>query len=123
MKQNAKRLLAMLLSVVMLFGIIPMSAWAANDYTINSTESTDGYYNLISKQDWEIAPGITESEIVLNNDEGSRRQVLFVMEADLNNEYVKVINSYEFIKAFCNVFQNDFRHYLNLLRLYQCLRR
>ena len=94
MKQNAKRLLAMLLSVVMLFGIIPMSAWAANDYTINSTESTDGYYNLISKKDWDIAPGITESEIVLNNDDGSKRQVLFVMEADLNNEYVKVINSY-----------------------------
>ena len=89
-----KKFLALLLSVLMLIGIMPFSAFAANDYTINSTTSTDDYYNLISKKDWDIAPGITESEIVLNNDAGSRRQVLYVMEADLNNEYVKVINSY-----------------------------
>ena len=89
-----KKILALLLSVLMLLGAMPLSVFAANDYTINSTTSTDDYYNLISKKDWEIAPGITESEIVLNNDDGSQRQVLFVMEADLNNEYVKVINSY-----------------------------
>ena len=64
------------------------------DYNPNSSESTDNYYNLISKKDWEIAPGIAESQIVLNNSDGSQRQVLFVMEADLSNEYVKVINSY-----------------------------
>jgi len=87
----------MLLSFVMVLGMaamIPADVFAANDYTINSTTSTDNYYNLISKKDWDIAPGITESEIVLNNDAGNKRQVLFIMEADLNNEYVKVINSY-----------------------------
>ncbi len=63
-------------------------------YNINSSASTDNYYNLISKKDWEIAPGIYESQIVLNNEDGSYRQVLFVMEADLSNEHVKVINSY-----------------------------
>ena len=89
-----KKFFALLLSVLMLVGVMPLSAFAANDYTINSTTSTDDYYNLISKKDWDIAPGITESEIVLNNDAGDRRQVLYVMEADLNNEYVKVINSY-----------------------------
>ena len=97
MKQIFKKSVSFLLAFVMVAGIfasIPFTAFAANDYTINSTESTDDYYNLISKKDWEIAPGITESEIVLNNDDGSQRQVLFVMEADLNNEYVKVINSY-----------------------------
>lgn len=81
----------------MMIGVLvklPITAVAANDYDLNGTESTDGYYNLISKKDWDIAPGITESEIVLNNDAGSRRQVLFVMEADLSNEYVKVVNSY-----------------------------
>ncbi len=64
------------------------------EFVLNSSTSTDNYYNLISKKDWEIAPGIKEAQIVLNNDDGSYRQVLFVMEADLNNEYVKVINSY-----------------------------
>ena len=89
-----RKFFALLLSVFMLVGVMPLSAFAANDYTINSTTSTDDYYNLISKKDWDIAPGITESQIVLNNDAGDRRQVLYVMEADLNNQYVKVINSY-----------------------------
>ena len=97
MKQTFKRSVSLVLAFVMvmgIFGMIPSNAFAANDYTINSTPSTDDYYNLISKKDWDIAPGITESEIVLNNDAGTRRQVLFVMEADLNNEYVKVTHSY-----------------------------
>ena len=97
MRQTLKRSVSFVLALAMIFGVLatlPVTAFAANDYTINSTTSTDDYYNLISKKDWDIAPGITESEIVLNNDDGSRRQVLFVMEADLNNEYVKVINSY-----------------------------
>ena len=97
MRQTLKRSVSFLLALAMIFGVLatlPVTAFATNDYTINSTTSTDGYYNLISKKDWDIAPGITESEIILNNDDGSRRQVLFVMEADLNNEYVKVVNSY-----------------------------
>ena len=97
MKHKFKKCVSMLLCLLMVmsaFVCVPFTTSAANDYTINSTPSTDDYYNLISKKDWDIAPGITESEIVLNNDSGSRRQVLFVMEADLNNEYVKVINSY-----------------------------
>ena len=97
MKQTVKSCMSLVLAILMVFSVfamMPLNIFAANDYTINSTESTDDYYNLISKKDWDIAPGITESEIVLNNDDGSRRQVIFVMEADLNNEYVKVINSY-----------------------------
>ncbi len=97
MKQIFKKSVSVVLAILMVVSLLAttgISAFAANDYTINSTTSTDNYYNLISKKDWDIAPGITESEIVLNNDEGDQRQVLFVMEADLNNEYVKVINSY-----------------------------
>jgi len=86
------------MSGVGMFSLARSSSTGVNDYTINSTTSTDNYYNLISKKDWAIAPGITESEIVLNNDAGSRRQVLFVMEADLNNEYVEVTHSYTGMK-------------------------
>ena len=78
MNKKTCKVLAAILCVLMLVSMLPMAAFAANDYTINSTTSTDNYYNLISKKDWNIAPGITESEIVLNNDGGSRRQVLFV---------------------------------------------
>ena len=97
MKHVCKKSVALILALLMVlsgFAAVPFTVTAANDYTINSTTSTDNYYNLISKTDWDIAPGITESQIVLNNDAGTRQQVLFVMEADLNNEYVKVINSY-----------------------------
>ena len=59
----------------------------ALDYEANS----DDYYNVISKRGWDIAPGIEESEIVLNNDAGTRRQVLHTATMDLNNPYVKVI--------------------------------
>ncbi|MBQ4562238.1 MAG: phosphodiester glycosidase family protein [Clostridia bacterium] len=85
-----KRVVSCMLVALMLVGIMPLQLFAAVDFDI----SDDGYYKLISKKDWEIAPGISESEIVLNNDAGTYRQVIHVMEADLNNEYVKVINSY-----------------------------
>ena len=84
----------MALAVLMVLTQVPLAAFAANDYVINSSESSDDYYNLITKTDWDIAPGITESEIVLNNDDGSRRQVLHIMEADMTNPYTKVIGSY-----------------------------
>ena len=72
MKQVFKKGVAFLLAFVMVLGVVsavPFTALAANDYTINSTPTTDDYYNLVSKKDWDIAPGITESEIVLNNDD------------------------------------------------------
>ena len=84
------KFLATMLVVVLLLGMIPVNAVAAK---INYTDSSDGYYNLISKQDWELAPGIVESEIVLNNDAGSHRQVAHVVEVDINNPYTKVIPS------------------------------
>ncbi len=92
---NAKKILSFALATLMVVSLLPMAVFAdLVDYDQTISTSTDDYYNVISKQDYQIAPGIVESEIVLNNDDGSRRQVLFVMEADLNNEYVKVINSY-----------------------------
>ena len=91
----AKKTLAMLLCIVMLIGILPVSAMAATfDYAHNQSASSDGYYNVISKQDWDIAPGIKETEIVLNNAEGDYRQVVHLMEADMSNPYTRVISSY-----------------------------
>ena len=56
---------------------------------------TDDYYKLISKKDYELAPGITEAEIILNNAEGSHRQVAHVVEIDVTNPYAKVMPSYK----------------------------
>ncbi len=60
-------------------------------FALDYDAQSDDYYNVISKRGWDIAPGIEESEIVLNNDAGTRRQVLHTATMDLNNPFVKVI--------------------------------
>ena len=91
MKTPITKLLAMVLVVIMLVGMVPVYAFAASiDY---DTTRADDYYKLISKKDWELAPGITESEIVLNNASSTHRQVAHVVEVDLDNPYTKVIPS------------------------------
>ena len=101
------RSLAMLLAVVMIVGLLPMNAFATEDAgsavaadagdfgapKIVYTPREDDYYNVISKTDYVLAPGVTESEIVLNNDAGSHRQVAHVVEVDIHNPYTKVIPS------------------------------
>ena len=94
MNKTFKRLGALILSLIMIASIVPMSALAAYDYAHNESASSDGYYTLVSKKDWDIAPGIKETEIVLNNDAGDSRQVIHLMEADISNEYTRVISSY-----------------------------
>ena len=82
------KLLAGFLAVLMIISVLPVSAFAV----INYDESVgSSYYNVISKKDWDLAPGIQETEIVLNNDAGARRQVLHTVTVDLNNPYTKVI--------------------------------
>ena len=87
-----KKLLSLLLAVVMIISIVPAAVFAAS---VEYDETVDDYYNVISKDDYELAPGIVESEIVLNNDAGTHRQVAHVVEIDINNEYTKVMPSYK----------------------------
>ena len=59
------------------------------------TFGTNGYYNVISKKDWVLVPGAAvESEIVLNNDDGTRRQVIHVIEVDPSNPDVSIVPGY-----------------------------
>ncbi len=90
-KSKFKVVLSIVLCFCMLLSVMPLSVLAVSyDETTNKCDC----YNVITKTDYEIAPGISESEIVLNFDDGSRRQVLHIMEADISNEYVSVLNSY-----------------------------
>ncbi len=91
MKKRIPQVVSLLLCLCMLFSFVPFQALAAVDYD----EALDNYYNVISKDDYELAPGITESEIVLNNDAGTHRQVAHVVEVDINNPYTKVMPSYK----------------------------
>ena len=98
MKSNIiSKALALLLVVTMLVGVLPLSVFAANIKFDTTVADVPGVadYQLISKKDWDIAPGIEETEIVLNNEAGTRRQVVHTVTVDLNNPYTKVIPGYK----------------------------
>ena len=88
------KILAMLLAVMMLIGALPLNVLAAGATYDDSNGGSD-YYQLISKKNWDLAPGIVEEETVLNNEAGTRRQVVHTVSVDLNNEYTKVIPGYK----------------------------
>ena len=83
------KFMALLLVAIMVLGMVPPNASAASIY--NPEHGGSDYYNVISEKSWDIAPGVQETELVLNNDEGTRRQVLHTAIIDVNNPYVKVI--------------------------------
>ena len=90
MKKHALlRTLSLLLVVWMLVGIFSPTIMAVSIY--DQSQGGSDYYNVISEKNWNIAPGVQETELVLNNDEGTRRQVLHTAIIDVNNPYVKVI--------------------------------
>lgn len=81
------RVAAILVFVLILACAIPMTAFAAianwSDTNVvydETTFGTNGYYNVISKKDYTLVPGAaTETEMVLNNATGTRRQVLHII--------------------------------------------
>ena len=95
MKKNPlSKILAVLLVAIMLVGALPLSGFALS---IDYDESNGGseYYQLISKKDWDLAPGVKETEVVLNNAVGTHRQVVHAIAVDINNPYTKVISGYK----------------------------
>ena len=102
MQKPLVRVATFALAIVMLIGILPMTAlaaisnWAENNVIFDGTSfGTNGYYNVISKKDYVLVPGAAvESEIVLNNAAGNRRQVLHVIEVDPSNPDVSIVPGY-----------------------------
>ncbi len=88
-KSRISRILTMLLVAIMLVSAVPMSGFSASIY--DDSNGGSDYYNVISEKEWDIAPGVKEYEQVLNNDDGTRRQVLHTAVVDVNNPFVKVI--------------------------------
>ena len=94
MNQNRlSRYLAMLLVIVMVTCLFPLSALADFGYDENAT--AEDYYKLISERSWQLAPGIEEKEVVINNDQGTRRQVVHSVNVDLEHYDNDVIPGYK----------------------------
>ena len=101
-KTLAFRVVTMLLTIVMLLNFVPASVFATipnwedtNVVYDGTTFGTNGYYNVISKKDYVLVPGAAvESEIVLNNADGTRRQVIHVIEVDPSNPDISIVPGY-----------------------------
>ena len=92
-----KRVLITVLCMMLLTGLSPSTVSAAwNNVTYDKdTFGTNGYYNVISQKDYVLVPGAaTETEMVLNNADGTRRQVLHIIEVDPSNPDVSIVPGY-----------------------------
>ncbi len=102
MIKTTSRVITLFMAVVMLFSIIPMTTFAAiadweeNNVILDGKSfGTNGYYNVISQKDYVLVPGAAvESEVVLNNATGTRRQVLHIIEVDPSNPDVSIVPGY-----------------------------
>ncbi len=102
MSKMAKRVVAVIITLLMIVSAIPMSVYAAipdwenSNVVFDGTSfGTNGYYNVISKKDYVLVPGAAvESEMVLNNASGTRRQVLHIIEVDPSNPDVSIVPGY-----------------------------
>ncbi len=85
-----KRFLAMALVVLMVTSILPMSV-IASEFDVSATGD---YFTVISEDRYALAPGATETELVLNNVEGNDRKVVHYFEVDTKNENIEVLPGY-----------------------------
>ncbi len=92
MKRNKlfSRAIAFVLAFAMCVGMIPATAFAADV----DTAVSNNYYTVISNKQYALAPGATESEIVVNNATGDDRKVVHVFEVDTKNEFIEVLPGY-----------------------------
>ena len=64
-----------------------------NSTRYNTSVSSD-YFKVISEKEYDLAPGATEIELVLNNASGSDRKVTHVIEVDPNETTIQVLPGY-----------------------------
>ena len=101
-KKALIKVIASVLCVLMVISVIPfasvsaMENWDTENVVYDKTTfGTKNYYNVISKKDYTLVPGAAvESEMVLNNSAGSRRQVMHIIEVDPSNPDVSVVPGY-----------------------------
>ncbi len=98
-KTKTSRVIAVLLAFLICVSVLPAGAiadWEDDNVIFDGTSfGTNGYYNVISKKDYTLVPGAAvESEMVLNNASGSRRQVMHIMEVDPSNPDISIVPGY-----------------------------
>ena len=85
-----KKFLSVILVILMIVSILPMSVFASEF----DSSVTGDYFTVISEDRYALAPGAAETELVLNNAEGSDRKVVHYFEVDTKNENIEVLPGY-----------------------------
>ena len=89
---NMLRTVSWLLCVIMLACTLPIGTLAAAVIF----DTTDDSYNIVvSKKDYAISPGVTESNIVLNDKTGKNQNKIYAFEVEPNAPYAHVMASYK----------------------------
>ena len=84
-----KKFLALTLALLMAVAVLPVSALAEFD-----TSASNDYYVVISENEYKLAPGATETELIVNNKDGNDRKVVHYFEVDPKNETLEVLPGY-----------------------------
>ena len=92
LRKSKIRLLAVIVTIIIAFAGFTTSVWAKIE--IDTSKMPPGYV-LVKKTDKNIAPGITETQIVSNTKQGDMQQIDYLMEIDMSeNSSTKVVASY-----------------------------
>ena len=90
MKRNVKRILGIIFVFAMLLICSAVCASA-----IDVDESKLNGAKVVEKIDYNVVPGVTESYIVLQNDDGTNQVTTYVLEIDLSNPEIGILASYK----------------------------
>ena len=88
---KAKKILFSAVAWLLIFAMMPISALAAGSF---DTSVSKDYYVVLSEKVYNLAPGATETEMVVNNAEGTDRKVVHYFEVDTKNENIEVLPGY-----------------------------
>ena len=90
-KTSHVKALSVILSVLMLLSALPVSVFAAPE--LNAGTLPEDTY-LISKTDYRVAPGIDETQFILNNEDGDRQNLGYALTVELGGT-ASLIASYK----------------------------
>ena len=85
-----KKILAIALAVLMIVSVMPFAVLASEF----DTSVSDDYFKVISEDKYALAPGASETELIINNAEGTDRKVVHYFEVDTKNENIDVLPGY-----------------------------
>ena len=85
-----KKFLAIALTILMIVSVLPLSVLASEF----DTSVSNDYFTVISEDKYALAPGASETELILNNATGDDRKVVHYFEVDPKNENIEVLPGY-----------------------------